>query len=339
KLKYRCRELRRQLEELEGYNDDLAVKLQRSQKRLRRMKIERNILLERFEHSRKYAKHDDDDDESASDSDAPLKDTFPCTLASDVDVSDAAGPQSSALARARRRMPVGAAASHTHHNHNSSNASTPRQTPVAATAAAANGDPPASAARKLRAERDPNAPKRPANAFVLYCQVERPNIKSAGTELTSSELTKAMGVTWKGLSKDEKQKYYDLYEREMTRYHQEMTSYTRGAPTTATAATAAVGPAQLPDAAPASSPAPVPMDVDSNPEDDDDADDDTTQPPTAAGEPPISSKTLADIAPPKASPDHTADVGPPVTPSTATEREEPNGLPAPAAHGMAMEQS
>ncbi|KAJ2766814.1 non-histone protein, partial [Coemansia nantahalensis] len=282
KLKYRCRELRRQLEELEGYNDDLAVKLQRSQKRLRRMKAERNILLEQFEHTRKYAKHAADDDDSASDSDAPLKDTFPRAVASDVDASDpAAGPASGGPARARRRVAAAGAGvdsttqhahSHHHHHHShhhshtqhhdSSNASTPRQTPMAA-----NGDPPASAsaARRLRVEKDPNAPKRPANAFVLYCQVERPNIKSAGTELTSSELTKAMGVTWKGLSKDEKQKYYDLYEREMSRYHQEMVTYKGAAtPASATTTTAAAAAAEAGTVDVASSPALAPVDVDSN---------------------------------------------------------------------------
>ncbi|KAI8323927.1 HMG-box, partial [Martensiomyces pterosporus] len=135
-------------------NEILAIKLLRSQKRLRRMKIERNLLLERFERTRQY------NNDSASDSDVPLKDTFP-------------------------RPPI--------------------------------SDP--------RSEKDPNAPKRPANAFVLFCQAERPNIKSAGTELSSSELTKAMGVKWKNLPSPEKQKYYDLYEREMSRYQQELVSY------------------------------------------------------------------------------------------------------------------
>ncbi|KAI9505166.1 high mobility group box domain-containing protein, partial [Coemansia spiralis] len=79
--------------------------------------------------------------------------------------------------------------------------------------------------RKPRVERDPRAPKRPANAFVMFCQFERPSIKSASTDLTSGELTKAMSAKWKDLPKSEKQKYFDLYEREMVRYQQELVSY------------------------------------------------------------------------------------------------------------------
>ncbi|KAJ2377648.1 non-histone protein, partial [Coemansia sp. RSA 2611] len=136
--------------------------------------------------------------------------------------------------------------------------------------------------------KDPNAPKRPANAFVLYCQVERPNIKSAGTELSSSELTRSMGVKWRGLPKSDKQKYYDLYEREMARYQREMDSYK--------------GAAAKPDALHSSPPPPTAaMDVDaSSPEAD---------APAANG--------AADTDP-------ASDA---VTPTTATEREEPAKLP------------
>ncbi|KAJ1762322.1 non-histone protein [Coemansia sp. RSA 1752] len=214
--KYRCRDLRRQLEELEEYNDTLAVKLQQAHKRLKRMKVERNILLDRFEHTRQYGKHE------SSDSDAPLKDTFP-RHASDMDEAT----------RARRKP-------------HSSTASTPQAS------ISANGEA-AHVSRKPRG-RDPNAPKRPANAFVLYCQVERPNIKSAGTELTSSELTRSMGVKWRGLPKSEKQAYFDLYEREMARYQREMDTY-KGVTVEQSS--------------------PVAMDVD----------EDETQPPTANGEP------------------------------------------------------
>ncbi|KAJ2789028.1 non-histone protein, partial [Coemansia guatemalensis] len=304
--KYRCRELRRQLEELEGYNDILAVKLQKSQKRLRRMKIERNILLERFEHTRRY-KHDDD----SSDSDAPLRNTFPRAAAADndADQSYAAGaPTGSGSHRGRRK----AAAAGVHTNSNSSNGSTPRQTSVHNTAA--NGEHPVTpvggSTRKPRAEKDPNAPKRPANAFVLYCQVERPNIKSAGTELSSSELTRAMGVKWRNLSEDKKQKYFDMYEREMARYNREMATYkcTSAPNGSTTPVTAAAGPVDLADdgsvANVASSPAAPSMDVD-----DEEEDDEKSQPPTANGD-------ATETGEPKTDDHHQGTASEVVTPST-----------------------
>ncbi|KAJ2705211.1 non-histone protein [Coemansia sp. IMI 203386] len=228
--KYRCRDLKRQLEELEEYNEILAIKLLKSQKRLRRMRIERNILLERFEQTRRYDHNHDD--YSASDSDAPLKNTFPHHPASDVDASEpgyrSANPvatPTTASSRGRRR-----AANGTSQNQPRSAAGTPQ--PQSANSTATHDVPaqpqPQTSTRKPRAEKDPLAPRRPANAFVLYCQVERPNIRSKGTDLTYTEMTKAMGVKWKNLSQEEKKKYFDMYEREMFRYQQELETYKGG---------------------------------------------------------------------------------------------------------------
>ncbi|KAJ2747119.1 non-histone protein [Coemansia sp. BCRC 34301] len=225
--KYRCHDLKRQLDELEEYNELLAIKLFRSQKRLHRMKIERNILLERFERTRHDPLHSRiDDSASESDSDAPLKDTFPRPPAAASDSEHAlrrsASPAAttSSTARGRRK---GVALQHPrgalNNNLPSSTASTPLLPPIDAVT------PHAASTRKPRSDKDPNAPKRPANAFVLYCQNERPSIKSAGTEMNSGELTRALAGTWKNLPKSERQKYFDLYEREMDRYHQEFAKY------------------------------------------------------------------------------------------------------------------
>ncbi|KAJ2043175.1 non-histone protein, partial [Coemansia sp. S155-1] len=217
--KYRCRDLKRQLDELEEYNELLAIKLFRSQKRLRRMKIERNILLERFERTHHGGI---DDSASDSDSDAPLKNTFPRPAASDSEPAVALRSTSPAMvatptARGRRK---GIQHHKANNNPTSSSASTPLLPPIDATTPSHT-----STGRKPRSEKDPNAPKRPANAFVLYCQDERPSIKSAGTDLTSGDLTRALALTWKGLPPDERQKYFDLYEREMNRYNQEFARY------------------------------------------------------------------------------------------------------------------
>ncbi|KAJ1957431.1 non-histone protein, partial [Dipsacomyces acuminosporus] len=182
--KYRCRDLKRQLEELEEYNEILAIRLLRSQKRLRRMKIERNLLLERFERTRPY-------NDSGSDSDVPLKDTFPRPPASDVELIETIYTAGNARSRRKAQQSSSASVLGTPPQPNAANGGANDPT---ATIAATN-----LSTRKPRSEKDPNAPKRPANAFVLFCQAERPNIKNAGTELSSSELTRAMGAKWKAL--------------------------------------------------------------------------------------------------------------------------------------------
>ncbi|KAJ2787136.1 non-histone protein [Coemansia interrupta] len=228
--KYRCRDLKRQLEELEEYNEMLAVKLLRSQKRLRRMKIERNVLLERFEQTRHYRSRHDDDDYTGSDSDAPLKNTFPHQNTSDMEANEAghrsgnaASARTAATGRGRRR---GAGAL----GQTRSSAGTPQPQSANSTGTheSTTGAALATTSRRARTEKDPHAPKRPANAFVMYCQDERPNIRKKGTDLSYSEMTKAMGQKWKNLPQEEKKKYYDLYERGMFRYQQELEVYRGG---------------------------------------------------------------------------------------------------------------
>lgn len=79
---------------------------------------------------------------------------------------------------------------------------------------------------KIKQEKDPNAPKRPANAFFMFCQLERGKLKETNQEASLSELTKILGVRWNDMSKEEKQIYYDMYETDKLRYEKEMSSYT-----------------------------------------------------------------------------------------------------------------
>lgn len=78
---------------------------------------------------------------------------------------------------------------------------------------------------KAKPEKDPNAPKRPANAFFMFCQLERGKLREVNQDASLSELTKMLGLRWKDMSADEKQVYYDMYETDKLRYEKEMSSY------------------------------------------------------------------------------------------------------------------
>jgi len=78
---------------------------------------------------------------------------------------------------------------------------------------------------KPKPEKDPNAPKRPANAFFMFCQLERGKLRENNQDASLSELTKMLGLRWKDMSADEKQVYYDMYETDKLRYEKEMSSY------------------------------------------------------------------------------------------------------------------
>lgn len=58
-------------------------------------------------------------------------------------------------------------------------------------------------------ERDPNAPKKPCNAFFLFCQEQRPLVvaeanSEMGAELSKPEVTRQLASRWRSLSTDEK---------------------------------------------------------------------------------------------------------------------------------------
>merc|ERR1711911_95388 len=67
---------------------------------------------------------------------------------------------------------------------------------------------------RAKAEKDPNAPKRPLNAFFLFCKDERNRVKEANKDFKASEVTKELGKLWGEVDAATKTKY----EKEMTAY-------------------------------------------------------------------------------------------------------------------------
>jgi len=78
-----------------------------------------------------------------------------------------------------------------------------------------------------RRKKDPNAPKGPGNVFFLYCRLERDKIKDQNPNENLGDVTKLLGQKWKSLSKEEKQKYYDMYKKEQEEYEVAMKSYNK----------------------------------------------------------------------------------------------------------------
>ena len=78
--------------------------------------------------------------------------------------------------------------------------------------------------REGRTEKDPNAPKRPANPFFQFCQEQRPivldsMIASGIREPSKQELTKQLAANWNVLSrKDKKVGYTSILGMSFTFY-------------------------------------------------------------------------------------------------------------------------
>ena len=72
-------------------------------------------------------------------------------------------------------------------------------------------------------ERDPNMPKRPTNAYLLYCEMNKERIRQTG----SLDVTRDLAEGWKNLNEQDRKPYYKLYSEDRERYQMEMEIYNK----------------------------------------------------------------------------------------------------------------
>ncbi|KAI9319648.1 hypothetical protein BX666DRAFT_1914736 [Dichotomocladium elegans] len=177
--------LKKRVREIEEDNDAIHHKLTRAMRQIKRLRVERIVLLEELDQSRRREG----------------KSKTMATSDSDGDMSDSgmnAGLKGSSRKDKRSiNGTISAGRSRTNHGKQ------PQE----------------------RKKRDPNAPKGPGNVFFLYCRMERDNIKDQLTSDNLGEATRLLGQQWKALSKEEKQVYYDLYNKELKEFEQAMELY------------------------------------------------------------------------------------------------------------------
>lgn len=75
--------------------------------------------------------------------------------------------------------------------------------------------------KKKKTDKDPNAPKKPMNGFMFYCNEVRTAKKSKGEKITVKEI----GEAWKKLSVSSKTKYVNMASHDKQRYESEMEEY------------------------------------------------------------------------------------------------------------------
>jgi hypothetical protein len=84
----------------------------------------------------------------------------------------------------------------------------------------------------LKMKSDPNKPKRPKSAFLLFCDDERPkliekqkkNLKNV-EKFNLGDIQKKLGTQWGKLSDDKKKKYNDECEVHKETYFDKMSEY------------------------------------------------------------------------------------------------------------------
>lgn len=213
KYRQKCKDLKRRIQEIEDFNEATALNLARTKRAIIRVRLERELLLEKLEELGKAGQGEGLGSESTDDE-------------VEVGLSDL---QRALLLRASD-PPSARAAS----NNKASQAGT-----AAALAAIAsvqgkgsNGDEDeagdGSESPKKRTVRNPDMPKRPQNAYIIFCEREKEGVR-ASMELEAEgetfDLTRALADSWKELGQTGRQPYYKLYQDDRKRYLEEMSEY------------------------------------------------------------------------------------------------------------------
>jgi len=78
--------------------------------------------------------------------------------------------------------------------------------------------------RKKR-PKDPNAPKRASNAYMIFCKERRARLKEERPDLPFGRIGARLGEIWRSLSADEKKPYEEKANIDRQRYKEEMKNY------------------------------------------------------------------------------------------------------------------
>lgn len=77
--------------------------------------------------------------------------------------------------------------------------------------------------------KDPDLPKRPTNAYLIFCEMEKDKVKSdleaKNPGQSATELSKTLTELWKTLDEEQRKPYNRLYEEDRERYQREMITY------------------------------------------------------------------------------------------------------------------
>jgi hypothetical protein len=79
--------------------------------------------------------------------------------------------------------------------------------------------------KKQKKAKDPNAPKRPLNAYFEWANVERPRLQVENPKWSFEQITKELGRCWKSLDETEKKEYKDRAQERFDAWAVEKATY------------------------------------------------------------------------------------------------------------------
>lgn len=197
----KCLDLKRKVLDIEQHNELLALSINRNKRDLKRLRVEKVVLLDKLNGVNRlldYVDAEAESEESADEIDETLNEPIE---SEDESVSE--------------------------DDKKTGNSHTAKKT-------SSIGEEATPAVKKKPPPRDPKLPKRPQNAYILFCEREKESVKRE-LELSNKngqfDLTKAMAEKWHELPSEAKKEFYEMYESDRERYVREMVAYDQPNPT------------------------------------------------------------------------------------------------------------
>lgn len=210
RFKQKCKELKKRVLEVEESNEIATIALSRTLASIRRLRLEYSILLERLEDR---AKEIPDGIVSFEEMACPPTPTIlDDSLIKSKNGSKKGSKSKSKTTGSGSGSGSGANASGSGGSGGGSgNGSGGSPSDVASTTMG-----------KQKA-RDPDLPKRPTNAYLIFCELEKERIKLG--DPNASDISRSMTEAWRNLSEEDRRPYFKLYEDDRNRYQREMAEY------------------------------------------------------------------------------------------------------------------
>lgn len=83
-------------------------------------------------------------------------------------------------------------------------------------------------AKKKRVKKDPNAPKKPMQAYFLFSQDQRAKVKAENPDLGTKDIARQLGQMWKAMSEEDKKPYAAKAAEEKAKYERALAEYNAG---------------------------------------------------------------------------------------------------------------
>ncbi|CAZ80232.1 unnamed protein product [Tuber melanosporum] len=203
----KCIDLKKRIKEIETSNDVLVVRMQRAERGIQRMRLERAFLLQQLE--QRTDPRVDDSEGSPSPPPTP-KDKPLRTKRARKDPPPMDSPMRQASPSPSRDGQDYTFVSTAFNSAPTDNADSPGPSQLSI--------PPSVPPKTGKGSRSKGGPKRPPNAYMIFCEKERDAVRERESKKDGFDMHKALAQAWRDLKAEGQKPYFNEYEKNREKY-------------------------------------------------------------------------------------------------------------------------